>query len=440
MMTESVTLNIDEAMHLAFLMHRNRLLVEAEMLYRRILEKVPENLNTLNFFGLLCHQQSRYDEAAELIERITKLDPQNADAFNNLGNVREGLGDAAAAEDCYRQALSLHPEHAPAHNNLGVILMARGDLSNALASYRRAVELKPQAGDFLCNLGNALRRSGDIDGAITTYQKAIAAKPDYVTAFQGLARSYMEMGRQQEAVAVFDEWLKEDPDDPVISYLRSACLGSGAPDRAPDEFVLQVFDEMADTFDSHLAKLDYHAPALVDAALAGVMPSPSGTLDILDAGCGTGLCGSFLKPYARRLTGVDLSARMLGRAHSRRNYDELVQAELTDFTSQKREAFDLIASADTLCYFGDLVPFFQSAAGALRPGGFLTFTLEDDGGGETAFKLNQHGRYAHGRPYVENSLHEAGLAPQSISSVVLRKECGNPVAGHLVVAMKKEAA
>ena len=28
-------------------------------------------------------------------------------------------------------------------------------------------------------------------------------------------------------------------------------------------------------------------------------------LDVLDAGCGTGLCGPLLAPYARRLVGVD---------------------------------------------------------------------------------------------------------------------------------------
>ena len=39
----------------------------------------------------------------------------------------------------------------------------------------------------------------------------------------------------------------------------------------------------------------------------------SRSLDVLDAGCGTGLCGPLVAPYARRLVGVDLSEAMLAR-------------------------------------------------------------------------------------------------------------------------------
>ena len=57
---------------------------------------------------------------------------------------------------------------------------------------------------------------------------------------------------------------------------------------------------------------------------------PAKALDVLDAGCGTGLCGPLLAPYARRLVGVDLSARHARRRRSEKGvYDELVKGELT---------------------------------------------------------------------------------------------------------------
>ncbi len=436
-MNKSVTLSLEEALPLALQLHRNGSLAEAELLYGRVLEAAPDNLNALHFHGLLCHQQKRFAEAAARIERIIELAPQDADACNNLGNVREGLGYPAAAEACYRRAISLQPEHGPAHNNLGVILMARGAVDEALAAYRRAVELVPESGDFLCNLGNALRRSGDSDSAIDAYRQSIAAKPGYIAAWQGLARAFIAAGRQQEAVAVFDEWLREDPGNPIISYLRSACLGADVPSRAPDAYVQQIFDDLADSFESHLAELEYRAPALLSEALAGVLSAPAGTLDILDAGCGTGLCAPLLKPYAKRLVGVDLSARMLVLAEAKKEYDELVQSELAAFLGSRNEAFDLIASADTLCYFGELAPVFRSAAKALRLGGLFAFTLEDAGKDVAGVHLNQHGRYAHGRSYVEDALGAAGLQPRLISPVVLRQEAKQPVAGHLVVAAKQ---
>ena len=81
---------------------------------------------------------------------------------------------------------------------------------------------------------------------------------------------------------------------------------------------------------------------------------PLKRLDVLDAGCGTGLCGPLVAPYARRLVGVDLSEGMLVHAKEKNVYHALMKAELTDYLHDNSEAFDLIVSADTLVYFGDL--------------------------------------------------------------------------------------
>ena len=99
-------------------------------------------------------------------------------------------------------------------------------------------------------------------------------------------------------------------------------------------------------------------------------------LDVLDAGCGTGLCGVLVAPFARRLVGVDLSEGMLAHAKEKNVYHALMKAELTEYLRDNSEAFDLIVSADTLVYFGDLEGVIAACAGALRPNGLLVFTLE----------------------------------------------------------------
>ena len=436
--TPQVTLEIDEALHLALKLHKGNSLAEAERLYGRILESAPDNLNALHFLGLLCHQQNRYDEAAALIGRIIALAPDNADAHNNLGNVLEGLGRGMEAEACYRKAITLYPDHGPAHNNLGVVLMARNQAGEAVEAYRRATALAPDSAEFRYNMGNALRKSGDLDAAISAYREAIILAPGYAVALQGLARTYLLANRHEEAADVFEKWLSKDPGNPVILFLQAACLGHGAPDRAPNHYVEQVFDDLADSFDTHLVKhLDYRAPTLLLKALAAALPAPTATLDILDAGCGTGLCAPPLRPYARYLAGVDLSAGMLAKAKGRMAYDDLIQGELTDYLDQKSKAFDIIASADTLCYFGALEPVFKAAAGALKSDGFLAFTLEDAEDETKSFQLNPHGRYVHSRSYVRSALETAGLDIHSISSANLRKENGEPVSGQVVVSRKR---
>jgi predicted TPR repeat methyltransferase len=101
-----------------------------------------------------------------------------------------------------------------------------------------------------------------------------------------------------------------------------------------------------------LAKLSYRAPALVAEMLKRSGVDPSKRVHILDAGCGTGLCGPLVAPYACRLVGVDLSEGMLARARERDVYDVLVKGELTAYLEACTDTFDVIVSADTLVYFG----------------------------------------------------------------------------------------
>src|SRR5215207_7330993 len=144
-------------------------------------------------------------------------------------------------------------------------------------------------------------------------------------------------------------------------------------------FVERTLDSFATSFESKLERLSYRAPALVAAMIEDAGVEARRQLDVLDAGCGTGLCGAVLAPYARRLIGVDLSEGMPARAKEKGLYDAPEHGELTQYLSANRDTFDLIASADTLVYFGDLDPAV-TAAGVLRAGGWLIFTLEHAAG------------------------------------------------------------
>ena len=95
---------------------------------------------------------------------------------------------------------------------------------------------------------------------------------------------------------------------------------------------------------------------------------------------------------------------MLAQAEEKHVYDELVKGELTAYLRDWPAPFDVIVSADTLVYFGALEDVAAAAAGALRPGGRLIFTVEEAiGAGDrrAVTRLEPHGRYSHTRQYVE---------------------------------------
>jgi len=174
----------------------------------------------------------------------------------------------------------------------------------------------------------------------------------------------------------------------------------------------------------------------VTAAVARHAGAPAKALRVLDAGCGTGLCGPLLAPFARHLTGVDLSEGMLRNALAGGFYDTLLVGDLLAFLELRTAGFELIASADTLCYFGALEAFAAAARRALPADGLLCFTVEahDDVEALPPYRLQPNGRYSHRRTYVERVLAGAGLSIIENLPVVLRTEAGVPVQGWLVTA------
>jgi predicted TPR repeat methyltransferase len=434
-------LTLEEAVSLAILLQKNEQFVEAHEVYRRVLETAPDHPRALHYAGVLAHQQGRNDEALALIERSLALVPDQADWWSNLGIALQSDGRFDRAIDSYRRAIAIDPSHANAHNNLGVLLRATGQPVEAEAAYRAAIQLDPEHLDAYTNLGILLNGLKRTEEAAVCYSKVITLRPKHREARKLLALAHCTLGEIDKAVNIFEEWLEEEPGDPIARHMLAACTGRDIPERASNGFVETTFDSFASSFESKLAKLSYRAPALVAAMLEDSCLEPSHCLDVLDAGCGTGLCGTLVAPYARRLVGVDLSEGMLTHANGKNIYHALMKAELTEYLRDNREAFDLIVSADTLVYFGDLKVVLAAVAGSLRPNGSFVFTLEH-AVGESAgvdYRLELHGRYSHAQAYVEQLLTFSGLQAEIIPAE-LRMEAGAPVPGLVIRATKSASA
>lgn len=438
--TLSGALTVGDAMAIGIQCQKNGHIRQAEDIYRAILEQAPVQADALHYLGVIAHQQGRHDEAVALIERSLVLAPSRADWYSNLGIVlkaRARLDEAVAA---FRQAIALDPRHVNARNNLGVLLRARGEIAEAEAAYRTAIAIDPDHQDVHQNLGILLYGQRRMREAVACFCKVITLDPTHAQALRLLVMAHCVIGEFDKAVAICERWVREQPADPLAVHTLASCSGRNVPSRASDAYIETVFDSFAASFDSKLTLLMYRAPQLVATMLAESGIDENRTHDVLDVGCGTGLCGPLLREYAARLVGVDLSAKMLDQARERGVYDELVKGELTAFLRSCHESYDVIVSADTLVYFGALEEVVAAAAGALRPDGHFVFTVEelvgaDEGAG---YSLRPHGRYTHSRAYVERLLAGAGLRPV-IANAELRLEAGAPVDGLVVRAEKCDA-
>jgi len=277
--------------------------------------------------------------------------------------------------------------------------------------------------------------AADKRGAEAAYAEFVAAEPDNLMALDGLAFLLQHRGdwpgslavrRQRYAVEARQLGVAEQNIASVVDFLASSLGDGAAPVAVPQAYVAALFDDTAACYDEHLTgNLEYRGPDLLQRAVADVLGPQAAGLDILDLGCGTGLAGVPFRPIARRLTGVDLSQRMLERARERGIYDELHQSEIVAFVHATEQRHDLIIAADVFNYLGDLSPVLSGAARVLRGGGWLAVTIESGIDGD--FRLRGKRRYQHGRHYLERTAQAAGLAACRIEEVELRQEMGEPV-------------
>jgi len=428
--------SIGDRLAAAIRLHQQGQATAASAVYKDILRESPDHVDALHFLAIAMHQTGDQPAALAHLKRVLDLAPDHFDAHNNRGNILKSLGRLDEAEADYRRALELRPRNADALNNLGTVLRERGQFEEAEAAFREVVAIAPDHPAAWQNLGNTLIFMDRLDDAVEAHRQAVRLAPMSARAYHYLVAVLCAKGLLDEAEKVCRLWQALFPNDPRARHMLAACTRETTPGRASDDYVRAEFDGFAASFDTNLAKLEYKAPTLLAGEVARLLGERGVRDAILDAGCGTGLCGPFLRPHSRRMVGVDLSKEMVERAHKRSLYDELVVDELTAYLRVQASAFDLVVSADTLVYFGDLAEVLPAARGALVPGGILAFTVERVPATQapSGYCIRPSGRYGHTRDYLEATLSAAGFCDLAFQEVDLRREAGEWVGGFLVSA------
>jgi predicted TPR repeat methyltransferase len=324
-----------------------------------------------------------------------------------------------------------------AHNNLGNALRASGDNDAAASAFRHAIEVAPDFALAYYNLGDLLHAQGKHDEAIASMRRALALEPGFADACNSLATMLVEQGATDEARELFERTLQLDNKNSSAQHMLAAIKGS-TTETAPPGYVVGLFDGCAEYFEQHLVdELDYKAPQDLYDAVSQLIDPDQKKLDVMDLGCGTGLCGPLFRGMARTMVGVDLSPGMLAVAGERKLYDQLVTGDITKELRQHEAAYDLILAADVFIYVGGLDQVFKAIGAALKPGGLFAFSIEVEEQGDD-FVLRPTGRYAHSIGYIRRLAEAAGLREVRLDESVLRMDKGQPIDGYIVVLGKPE--
>ncbi len=243
-------------------LHRAGKFVEAERIYRRILQQEPANPDALHLLGLVAKQagkseaairllrqaiannpdiptyranlalmyedQGRFAEAQAQAEAALALDPGNGSALFCLANALRAQDHYAEAAQRYRQATRLMPEDPALWSNLGATLQTLGLDDEAVEALAKAVALSPAEAELHSNLGNAMVACGRQEDALREFRESLRLDPGFAPAYANLASALMQSGRSGEAVQVLRDCLEIHPGHrQALAFLASAAHECG---------------------------------------------------------------------------------------------------------------------------------------------------------------------------------------------------------------------
>ena len=422
----------------AFRKHIDGDLAAAELLYRQIILANPEEPKAKHYLGFLLQQTDRLDEALEQLTGAITLDDRHAEWHFNLGIVLSKLGRIAAAINALSSATDIDPGKYFYWTNLGASLESNHEWARAEQCYKTAISIDPNCPDaFYLLSALCLKLERFAEARHFNYRGIVAVSADSQSKII-LGQAYHELGRTAEAIALFEIWLAAEPDNPVATHLLTAYRGQEIPNQCTSQYIEATFDAFANSFENTLGKLNYCGPQLVRDFLA-VLNFPASGLSVLDLGCGTGMVGEVLKPYANALVGVDLSLAMLDQAAAKQIYHHLHKSDITDFLLACRDQYDLITCMDTFIYLGRLDEILALIYQKLKNGGMFLFSTEKLlGTHKFAYRLNVSGRYSHHHDYLTTMLSNTGFKIANICDVSIRKESGCPIEGQFVCTSRTE--
>lgn len=133
-------------------------------------------------------------------------------------------GQLDAALETFRRVTTIAPDFVDAHYHIGLVYYQKAEFRKAIDAFTHTLKLLPRDIDALIKLGLASHRAGKTDAidisdkhsfyerAIKVYQTALEIQPHNVEVLNNLGLAYQELGRFNEAIAVYEEGLSVSPD------------------------------------------------------------------------------------------------------------------------------------------------------------------------------------------------------------------------------------
>jgi len=163
-----------------------------------------------------------FKKAKEHLDKALALEPTYVTAYNNLSVLYAKMNDLPNEEQALKKAISLDDHFAPALLNYGKLCLRQKDFPQAETLLNKEAALDPGNPESLMLLADAQYMNHHFQAAIGSADKAHSASPEHPSFVHYIAaRAYQQQNEQQQALAEFQLFLKEEPKGPRADHVRA---------------------------------------------------------------------------------------------------------------------------------------------------------------------------------------------------------------------------
>lgn len=170
--------------------------------------------------GNKLFDEKNYEEGIKVYENILETFPDAYIINKNIGNCYFQLEKFDKAEEHYKKVLQENPSDIEVTLAVGNCYSNRGENEKALEWYRKIEIEKIEDSNILYNVGTTFYNNSQFEEALRYYKKAVEIQSDFIDANYQLGLTYLTLGLHQDAIDIFNEYLKLDPNSERASQVN----------------------------------------------------------------------------------------------------------------------------------------------------------------------------------------------------------------------------
>ena len=214
---------------------------------RLVLRKQPNNDKALLLLAQSYLRKNDLTLAKDTYRRLLEVAPDSPDGLQQLAVLYAGNKEYAEAEALLRKRLAKQPDDLITSGRLVEVLMAQGEAAKAEAEARRMVALTNQVGVGDFSLGRVLAQKKDYNAASDAFRKSVAARSDDPLPLEGLVRSLLAAGKQDEAITALNQQVDKGKNELFARFLLGGIYGRAGDQAKAEQYLESVVKDKPDS-------------------------------------------------------------------------------------------------------------------------------------------------------------------------------------------------